>query len=238
MRINRQLCISTLLFFPCVIFSYTCYAIDSSKNLETRLNIFLESYRVELADNNYRSEFTTGKIDPRLAKQDCSKDLKFSFNRKPLEQNNVTVLVECNDAKPWKLYVAVEYNIYGRVITAAETISRGTLISANMLQHQEEIVNRGRYISYSSTEDIIGMVAKRTIRNNALITPGQLSAPNLVKRGDNVLIIAANDSISVKMNGTALTDGVLGDQISIRNNQSKRVIKGRVIKTGQVLVAL
>ena len=94
-----------------------------------------------------------------------------------------------------------------------------------MLQTKDDVINRGRYTGYTNAKAIIGMLAKRTIRSDAIIQSNQLKAPNLIKRGDNVIITASNSAISVKMNGTALMDGALGEQISIRNNQSKRLFK-------------
>jgi len=233
MEINRQILIVPFLFFTSL-----CFSAELQNNLQTKIDTFLKIYSVEIAEKGYRSEYKIGKIDPRLSLNNCSEDLELSFNRKPIEQNNITVLAECNDTKPWKLYVSIQYNIYGHVITAAETIPRGTLINQSMLQVKDEIINKGRHLSFSNTSEVVGMLAKRTIRNNMVISANQLRAPNLIKRGDSVVITAANSAISVKMNGTALTDGVLGDQISIRNNQSKRVVKGRVTNRGHVLVAL
>jgi len=233
MKINRQIFIIPFLFFSCL-----CFSSEQVENLQTQINIFLEQHSKKLADKGYRSDYKIGNIDPRLSLHACSEELNFIFNRPPLEQNNITILTECKGIKPWKLYVSVKYNIYGHIITASETIQRGTLINRSMLQEKEEIINKGRHISFSDMNKIIGMQAKRTIRNNAIISRNQLIAPKLIKRGDNVIITAANNAISVRMNGTALTDGALGEQISIRNKQSKRIIKGRVTEMGHVLVAI
>jgi len=107
-----------------------------------------------------------------------------------------------------------------------------------MLDEEDQIINKGRHRGFSSVDKVIGMIAKRTIRNNMVISVNQLKAPSLIKRGDSVVITAANSSMSVSMNGTALMDGMLGQQISIQNTQSKRTIKGRVTDRGHVLVAL
>ena len=233
MKINRQIFIIPFLFF-----SSLCFSSELVENLQTQINNFLEQHSITLAEKGYRSDYKTGNIDPRLSLHDCSKKLNFTFNRPPLEQNNITTLTECKGIKPWKLYVSVKYNIYGHIVIASETIQRGTLINKSMLQRKEEIINKGRHLGFSDMNKIIGMQAKRTIRNNAIISINQLKAPKLIKRGDNVVITAANSAISVRMNGTALVDGALGEQISIRNKQSKRIIKGRVTEMGHVLVAI
>lgn len=233
MKINRQIYAVFLLFT-----SSFCAANNQALELNTQISDFLDNYAEKLAANGYRSEYKIGRIDPRLSVKNCNQNLNLAFNREPIKQNRVTIEVECLDATPWKLFVNINFNIYGLAVIASEIIPRGTRITTAMLAMKEEIMNQGRYNSYSSTDDIVGMLAKRSIRSGAAITPGFLIAPNMVNRGDKVVIIATNSAISVKMNGTALASGTLGEQISIRNNQSKRVVKAKVIDDGRVLVAL
>jgi len=233
MKNSRQILSVLILFFASHSFSS-----PTNNDLQTEVIKFLDVYTAEIADKGYRSEYQIGKIDPRLALRTCSSALKLSFNRKPIEQSKLTILAQCTDTRPWKLYISIQYDIFGRVVTAAETIPRGTIITGSMLDEKEQIINEGRHNSFSSTKKVIGMIAKRTIRNSMVISANQLKTPSLIKRGDNVIITAANSAISVSMNGTALMDGMLGQQISIRNAQSKRTIKGRVTDRGHVLVAL
>jgi len=233
MKNSRQI-LSVLILF----FSSQCFSVATNKDLQTKITAFLDIYSTEIAEKGYRSEYKIGNIDPRLTLRTCSNPLELSFNRKPIEQSNVTILAQCIDLKPWKLYISIQYDIYSRVVTASETIPRGTIITNSMLDEEDQIINKGRHRGFSSVHKVIGMIAKRTIRNSMVISVNQLKAPSLIKRGDSVVITAANNSMSVSMNGTALMDGMLGQQISIRNTQSKRTIKGRVTDRGHVLVAL
>jgi len=233
MKNSRQI-LSVLILF----FASDCFSASSNNDLQKEVIKFLDIYSSQIADKGYRSEYQIGKIDPRLVLRTCSNALKLSFNRKPIQQSMLTILAQCTDSKPWKIYINIQYDIYGRVITAAETIPRGTMITNSMLDDKDQIINEGRHKGFSNINKVVGMMAKRTIRNNMVISSNQLKAPSLIKRGDNVIITAANSAISVSMNGTALMDGMLGQQISIRNAQSKRTIKGRVTDRGHVLVAL
>jgi flagella basal body P-ring formation protein FlgA len=233
MKNSRQI-LSVLILF----FATQCFGSAVNTDLNSEISVFLDAYSADIAEKGYRSKYKTGTIDPRLAERTCSNALDFSFNREPIEQSNVTVLAQCRDHKPWKLYISIDFYIYGSIVIASETIGRGTLITESMLIEQDQIINERRRTGFSSIKKVTGMVAKRTIRNNMVISASQLNAPSLIKRGDSVIITAANSIISVSMNGTALMDGKLGQQISIRNTESKRTIKGRVTDIGHVLVAL
>jgi flagella basal body P-ring formation protein FlgA len=223
--------------FLLFISSY-CTANNQTPDLNSQISAFLDHYSQELAAKGYRSEYRIDRIDPRLSTGECDKELDLSFNRQPTEQSRVTIAVECDGNKPWRIFVNTDFHIFGLTVVTNQSIARGSRITASMLSSKEQIVNQGRYNTYSSVKDVIGMLAKRSIRSGVAVTPNVLKAPSLVKRGDRVVIIAANDAISVKMNGTALADGVRGEQIPIQNNQSKRIVKAEVIDNGRVLIAL
>jgi flagellar basal body P-ring formation protein FlgA len=53
-----------------------------------------------------------------------------------------------------------------------------------------------------------------------------------------VVISARSGAINVRMPGEALSGGILGQQISVRNLTSQRVIKARVMGPGQVEVEM
>jgi len=233
MKISRQI-YTLLILFIC----NPAYSIEQAGNLRDQLKSFLDDESGALAEKGYRSEYKVGNIDPRLNLKPCTSDIDFAFNRQPISQNNVTVLASCEDVQPWKLYISVTFNIFGPVIIASETIHRGQIISPLQLEARDEVVNKHNHASFSDKAHIEGMIAKRSIRSGAIIQANQLKPPKLVKRGDNVVIVASNNAISVRMNGTALMDGSLGQQISVRNNQSERVVRARVNKTGLVTITL
>jgi flagella basal body P-ring formation protein FlgA len=243
MKNSRQILAMLVLFIvmPCiasdepVVYNENT---EKTKNLTEQLNTFLDLQTIEIKDKGFRSEVKIGNIDPRLNLKSCANDIQFSLNRSAFEQQNLTLLAKCDNIKPWKIYISVTIKIFGKVVTAKNTIRRGQLITVEQLDYQEEIINLNRYTSYSSKSDIIGMLAKRSIRSNAIIQANYLAQPKLISRGDNVVIVASNSAISVRMNGTALMDGSLGEQISIKNSQSDRIIKARVADTGLVNVIL
>lgn len=198
----------------------------------------LETLAIEFAEKGYRSEYTIGNIDPYHKLKSCSEQPTLSINRSPLIQNRVTTEIKCADAKPWRLFVSSEFNLFKQAVIASTNIRRGQVISADNLSLKETIINKSHYSLYNDLGDVVGMIAKRSIRAESSIQPGHLSPPKLIKRGDNVVIVASNDAISVRMNGTALADGALGQQIPVRNIQSKRVVKARVSEAGLVSIVL
>jgi len=207
-------------------------------SIQDQATEFLKTYSLELAAKGFRSEYIIGNIDPRLTLDKCETDYNFSFIREPLEQPQSTLLVTCPDLSAWKMYLSTTYKIFGKVVSSNQFVPRGAIIQASALELIEFQINKINYGSFSDTKYVAGMTAKRAIKANKIITPNLLTPPRLVKRGDLVTIVASNQAISIRMKGTALSHGKMGEQISIRNNQSKRIIKGTVVEAGRVLVAL
>ena len=233
MKNSRQIFLYILLFI-----SAPCVASTEVPGLNAQLSQFLTGQQATLAEKGFRSEFIIGNIDPRFNEKACQQPIEFSLNRSPLNQANLTALATCNDEKPWKLYISLTFNVFGEVVYAANTLPRGHTITMNDLQVKEEVINKHYYASFSQKSDVVGMITKRSIRQGSSIQANLLQAPKLIKRGDDVVIVASTQSILIKMRGTAMEDGELGEQITVKNNQSERIIKAKVYESGLVNVTL
>tara|TARA_R110001592_G_scaffold60539_1_gene184145 strand:+ start:2066 stop:2767 length:702 start_codon:yes stop_codon:yes gene_type:complete len=233
MKISRQIFILILLFISSKGFSAT-----TEYNLSTQLNNYLITQQNEIAEKGYRSDFDIGNIDPRFNEKSCTLPLEFSLNRSPLSQANLTVLSECKDETPWKIYITTKFNVYGNVVYASSTLPRSHTIQRQDIEVKEVAINQHYYASFSNIDDVVGMIAKRSIRHGSVIQANLLQAPKLIKQGDDVVIMASTQGIMIRMRGTAMQDGELGQQISIKNNQSERIIKARVSDSGLVSVTL
>src|SRR5690606_34401706 len=84
----------------------------------------------------------------------------------------------------------------------------------------------------------VGKKLTRPVQADQVLTPAQLQLAESVRRGDQVVISARSGGISVRMQGEALSGGTLGQQISVRNLSSQRVVRARVVGHGQVEVEM
>ena len=73
---------------------------------------------------------------------------------------------------------------------------------------------------------------------NGVITPRMIEEPKVVKKGDEVMIVATKGALSVRSSGVALSDGRVGQQISVKNSATKRIVKARVKRKGLVQVTI
>ena len=165
----------------------------------------------------------------------CSQPLQVerrSDEPSPLERQRLEV--KCADQAGWQVVALVQANVQLPVVHAATVIERGQTISAEHLQLQKVNIARNVRGFYNDPQDVIGQGAKRRIRSGQLIAPSLLSEPLLVRRGQQVTIVASQDGISASATGEALANGKGGEVIRVRNLGSQKVIEAQVVEEGVV----
>lgn len=176
------------------------------------------------------------KVDPRLKLAPCSHlpTAKQSGNR---VVGRSSVRLSCA-APAWSLNVGVSVKGYRRLVVTQAPLERGELLQASALALEEREINDNSGGHFDSVTSLEGYTARRSIPRGKVLTRMMLEAPKLVRKGQVVVIEAGTDAFSVRTDGTALTDGGLGDIIKVKNNQSGRVVEGAVAGEGRVRIPL
>ena len=182
------------------------------------------------------SEFTLGRLDPRLRLAACDAALKMRFSREPRGGGPNAVEVRCEGSRPWSLYVTVDVARFAQVVVSTRGLVRGAVITADDVVVARRRVDRTRLDYLNSATSAVGRVAARAIGPDQILGAANVAMPRLVKRGDEVTIASVGSTISVQVKGQALKDGALGDRVSVRNLNSKRVVEGVVNADGMVVV--
>jgi flagella basal body P-ring formation protein FlgA len=86
-------------------------------------------------------------------------------------------------------------------------------------------------------EDVVGMMATRTLLPGVSIPMSALSPPRVVRAGAPVKMIYVDGGLTIMAIGDALQDGVVGQTVMLRNEDSGVTVSGRVRADGTVLVS-
>lgn len=177
-----------------------------------------------------------GALDARLRLPECADKPEAFLPPGSRILGSSSIGIRCHSPKPWSLYVPITVKIFAPVLVASHAMNRGSQITAQDFQTAELNIATlsGGYLSMP--EKILGMTVKYPIDAGAAYTPAMLEAPNMVRRGKQVTILAEVAGIEVRMAGKALMDGSAGALIQVRNLASQRVIEGTVIAEGIVKV--
>ncbi|WP_438308256.1 flagellar basal body P-ring formation chaperone FlgA [Pseudomonas guariconensis] len=185
-----------------------------------------------------RYEIQVNPLDPRLRMPLCSQQLDASLESPAQPLGRVTVRVRCNGSAPWTVFVPAQVKLFREVVVMTRPLRREIVIGEGDVSLRERDVGTLNQGFLTSLEQAVGMKLLRPTVLDQVLTPQHLEQAEVVRKGDHVVITARSGSLSVRMPGEALSKGGLSEQIRVRNLNSKRVVKARVIGPGQVEVAM
>ena len=207
-------------------------AVHNVSSIESQVKGFVATH----LDAEQDTEFTLGRLDPRLRLTACASTLEMRFRREPATGGANAVEVRCVGERPWSLYVTVDISRYAQVLVTTRALTRGSVIAAGDVSLARRRINGTRMDYLSDPTTAVGRVAARAIGADQMLGTSNVMLPRLVKRGDEVIIASGGSAINVQVKGQALKDGALGDRVSVRNLNSKRVVEGVVNANGMVVV--
>ena len=185
-----------------------------------------------------RHEIQINRLDPRLRLPLCNKPLSTTLESPAEPIGRVTLRVRCEGAAPWTVFVPGQVRLYREVVVVSRPLKRNNVLTDMdivLAERDVGLLNQG-YLT--SLKQAVGKKLTRTMLPDQELAPIHVQMAEAIRKGDQVVISARSGGISVRMPGEALSDGIIGKQISVRNQRSNRVIRARVVGPGQVEVAM
>ena len=177
-----------------------------------------------------------GTLDKRLRLARCEQPLAAYLPRGSRHIGKTTIGVRCMGLKPWSINLTARVDVFRRVLVSVGTLSRGDEVTSGDIMSARRNLASLPHGYLEDTDDTVGMVAKRRILPGTALTPSMLKKPQLVKRGQQVTIVADAGNASVSMMGKALSAGAMGEMIQVQNKSSNRKLQGVVSGPGEVRV--
>ncbi len=197
-----------------------------------------ELARRETAGTYARVRVEAGRLDPRLRLPRCGQPLKAQRAPGGRWPGRAAVAVACPGPRAWKVYVPVTVRVWERVVVAARPLPRGAALAPQDLRLEEREVTSRLRGYFRSLEAVRGRLLRTALPQGAVLEPGLVRDPPLVRRGQPVTLVAGRPGLEVRMAGTALQDGARDQVVAVRNNRSRRLVRGRVVAPGLVRVDL
>lgn len=151
--------------------------------------------------------------------------------------SRMTPRISC-ETLGWQLFVPITLAIRQPVVVAATPLSRGQKLSSADVELREEDIGTLRMGYFHHPEDIDGYQVARNLRQGDVINSYVVEAPTLIKRGDQVVILAHSGGLTVRTLGEALRDGEAGRQIPVRNLNSRSIVHAYIRERGVVEISV
>lgn len=184
------------------------------------------------------AEIEPGSLDSRLMLSRCSEPLEVSIPQGGRDLGRITVGVSCAGPGPWSLQVPTTVTLYKEIVVTARSLPRGTILSANDLRRVEHDVSKLPNGYIADKQAGVGMELRRHLSAGAALTTNMIRKPQIIKRGQQVAIIAVTGNLEVRVTGKALAHGGVGDRIRVLNLSSQKKLEGTVTPSGAVRVDL
>ena len=179
-----------------------------------------------------------GQLDPRLRLHQCAIPLEAYSQNYERRQGHGTVNVRCNDMKPWSLYVPVSIKYFKEIATLKHAVTRNTILTSEDISLKKININRLSSGYFDDITELEGKVLTQNLTKGAVLTKHHIKLPMAINRGQRVTVIAKNSVIEVRMEGTAMSEGAIGERIKVKNMKTKRIIEGVIINKHLISVNL
>lgn len=131
-------------------------------------------------------------------------------------------------------WVRGELKIYKRVPVATRTLFMNSKLKSDDFKWE------WRDITFANdgvpTESgLQNMQLRQGIAANQIIWAGSIALEKTVRRGEIVQVKSGGEDWQVSMQAVTEQDGYVGDVISVRNIQTKKIITGEVVGPGEIL---
>lgn len=213
---------------------------ESITDLQDHLQQYMEAFFLNRYPNLVLGDtlvVNTGSLDRRLQLRKCAEVPELHVKAPPQNSTNVTVKTSCTAGNRWTIYVPVKVETFQNVVVAAHSIIRGSVLRAEDLMFQR--INTAAMMGAHVTDldRVVGMEVKRPLRQMDVVKLNQLKQPDVINKGETVVLRVKTAILSVETEGTALTNGHMGEKIKVRNESSRRIVDGLVTGPGEVRVA-
>jgi len=177
-------------------------------------------------------------LDSRLRLKACDSELEVFTKNTRTTIGNQTIGVKCNFPSTWTVYVPVKVKVFKTIVVANRSLSANHIITESDIKKQTRDVGDLRRGYLSDTKQLVGQQLKYSMSMGAVINPNSIRPQKIVRRGEQISLVASVGGMEVRMNGTALADAQLGQKVKVKNSSSKRVVEGIVAGPGIVKVAM
>lgn len=207
--------------------------IESVEEIRLAAKKFLEEKQVSADKENI--EVTIGNIDNRVRLAKCDKPLQVFLAQAGRTRGKTTVGIRCDGHRNWKVYVSANVVERQAAWVVNRNISAGELIMTSDLVKTKITVSDIRKVPMTDIKQLVNASPKRAMRAGSPIFQGSLC---LVCRGDKVTVSAANQYLSINVEGVAMGDALLGETVKVKNSSSRKTFGATVIGKSQLNVKI
>ena len=191
--------------------------------------------RSQLAQSQGAARVSAAPLDERLRLARCTAPLHAQLPSGFTLQARATIGVGC-DAPRWMLYVPVSIERQSHVLVLKHAVDRDAFLSAADVSVETRTTSGLGTAYLADPAELSGRAVRRTLAGGTVLTVDMLTPNYLVRRGQDVILLAGIGGIEVRAFGRALDDAPRGVRVKVQNLSSMKVVEGVAQSSGVVRV--
>jgi len=192
--------------------------------------------RASLPASSAKHYVSAARLDSRLRLDECALPLEAFSQGSTTASARMTVGVRCSSANTWTFYVPVTVEVEVPVLVLRRPLARRARVALIDVEPQMRRLPGSAATFVSDVTSLQGHRLKRALPVGTALTVDMLVPDVLVRRGQQVTLIAANGPVQIRAQGQALTEGGAADRVRVQNVTSLKVVEGVVESDGVVRV--
>jgi flagella basal body P-ring formation protein FlgA len=194
--------------------------------------------RALLPQSKARYYVTAARLDPRLRLAQCAAPLEAFVQNNSMLGARSTIGVRCGAQAQWTIYVGVNVETEASILVLRRALARRSPVAPDDVELQTRRLPGIESGFINDLGTLSGRRLRRALPAGSPLTAEELVPDVLVRRGQQVTLLASNGSIEIRAQGHALTEGGASDRIRVQNVNSLKVVEGVVENAGTVRVGL
>lgn len=224
-----------VIFVLGLAFFTPCHAEEKFQSLDSIYEFVKETIARNINPST-EYEVSVLPLDSQLKLPECTKPLEVFRATDLIKAGRASIGVRCNAEKKWSIFVSAIIKAYESVIVLTQPIQRGEIFTRQHLNIEKRDISKVRGDFITQVEQVENKQAARNMPAGAILGLRSFSEPPLIKRNDKIVISSVQSGFSIRMGGISMMDGVKGQVIKVKNENSGRIISAIVIEPGLVLV--
>jgi flagellar basal body P-ring formation protein FlgA len=169
-----------------------------------------------------------GALDTRLQLPACP---NVGVSLDGTEGAMTTAKVEC-PSPDWTLYVPVRVHAWVEAVVAANNLAPETRLTADLLTRRRVDMFGASGALVTDPARVEGKILRVGLIAGSPILASFLENPLVVHRGQRVLLTLTDGTMVIRDSVVALEDGRVGDDITMQNPESQKIIHATVAGDG------
>lgn len=135
------------------------------------------------------------------------------------------------------VHIYADVRLSREVVVARQPLSIGNFIRRDAVSLETRLFSAGGDIGLGSLNEVVGQQVKSFVPTGEMIPSSGIKPVDLVQRSRPVTVINDGDGVQLRLSGTALDSGMLGDTVRVRlgdRRQGQRMLRAVVMGLGTV----